>query len=216
MKIKSFIFNKMKENGFVVWDEADGSALLIDPGCVSDEEHEELDSFLRDNSLKPIAVLATHPHFDHIAGAERFCHRYGMECYVCEADRILSDRQEELARLYDFQLVENSAPTHYFTSEKQVLHLGRFTVEVLPISGHTPGSVAFYIAEAKAVFVGDTIIKGSLGFQETGFKETLENIRDYLLPLPDEVRMFPGHGDFSTIGEERLGNRFFKRSANLV
>jgi len=87
---------------------------------------------------------------------------------------------------------------------------------VLPIGGHTPGSVAYYLPDAEAVFVGDTIAKGSLGFLETGFRETLESIRDYLFPLPDETRLFPGHGEFSSVGEEKRGNRFFKRSADLL
>lgn len=215
MKIKPFIFNKMKENSFVVWEETDGAALIIDPGAASSGERAELDAFLKDSGLRPQAILVTHPHFDHIAGAASICREYGLECHICEADRSLGDRQDEVARLYDFHYSGEEAPVRYFSQGHQTLRFGSIAVEVLPIGGHTPGSVAFYIAGAKAVFAGDTLVKGSLGFLETGFKDTLENIRDYLLPLPDDTRIFPGHGEFSTIGEEKRENRFFRRSAGL-
>ena len=215
MKVRPFVFNKMNVNSFVVWNEADGASLLIDPGCVTEAEQAELDAFLKDNGLRPLAVLATHPHFDHIAGADRFCRQYGIECHICELDLNLSGMQDEMSHLYDFKFEGNAAPTRYFAPERQELRFGSITVDVLPLSGHTLGSVAYHFAEAKAVFVGDTIVKGTLGLQETGFRQTLQRIHDYLLPLPDDTRVFPGHGDFSTIGEERVGNRFFRRSATL-
>ena len=192
MKIKQFTFNKMRENCFVVWDEADGTAAVVDPGCADAQEQQALAGFLAQAGACPRAVLATHPHFDHVVGAGWLCRTYGLACHVCAPDRPL-----------------------FFEEAPQTLRFGSLEVQVLPLTGHTPGSVAYYFPAAEAVCVGDTVTKGSLGFLETGFGQTLERSRDYLLPLPDGTLLCPGHGACSTIGAERDANRFFRRSQAL-
>jgi glyoxylase-like metal-dependent hydrolase (beta-lactamase superfamily II) len=206
----------MKENCFVVWDEADGTAVLIDPGCGTQPELDELEAFLDGNGLHPAAILVTHLHFDHVAGADALCRRYNIACHACAADRELAMQVEEMARIYGVAFESSKEAFRFFDMGEQQFRFGTITVQVLPIGGHTEGSVAYYFPGAEAVFVGDTVVKGSLGFLETGFRETLEHIRDHLLPLPDGTRMFSGHGEASTIGEEKQENRFFKRSGTLA
>lgn len=214
-RVKPFVFNKMKENGFVVWDEAGKTAVLVDPGCASQQELDVLETFLDQNALRPTAILVTHPHFDHVAGADRLCRNYGVDCFVCATDRALLGQREEWAKLYHFTFDGQEGTFHFFPAEEKALRFGDIAVQVLPLGGHTAGSTAYYFPDAEAVFVGDTVVKGSLGFLETGFQETLERIRDCLLPLPDDTRVYFGHGAASTIGEEKRENRFFKRSAAL-
>lgn len=208
--LRSFVFNKMVENAYLVRDPSDGTAVLVDPGCASDSEFAELEGVIADEGLHPAAILVTHPHFDHLAGASELCRRYGIECHACVLDRQLASRESELRKLYQFKEVA-AAPYRFFEAGRQSLQFGQINVEVLPLGGHTPGSVAYYFPDAKAVFVGDTLRKGTLGFLEMGYGETLERIRDCLLPLPDETLLLPGHGEASTIGEEKRSNRFFIR-----
>ena len=215
MKIKQFTFNKMRENCFVVWDEADGTAAVVDPGCADAQEQQALAGFLAQAGACLRAVLATHPHFDHVVGAGWLCRTYGLACHVCAPDRPLTAKLGELAKLYDFPLEAMDIPFLFFEEAPQTLRFGSLEVQVLPLTGHTPGSVAYYFPAAEAVCVGDTVTKGSLGFLETGFGQTLERIRDYLLPLPDGTLLCPGHGACSTIGAEREENRFFRRSQAL-
>lgn len=215
-RVQGFVFNKMKENCFVVWDEADGTAVLVDPGCDTQQELDELEAFLDGNGLHPAGILVTHLHFDHVAGADTLCRRYNIACHACAADRELAAQQVEQARIYGVAAEVREETFRFFDRGAQQLRFGSVTVQVLPIGGHTEGSVAYYFPGAEAVFVGDTVVKGSLGFLETGFRETLEHIRDHLLPLPDGTRMFSGHGEASTIGEEKQENRFFKRSGTLA
>ena len=174
LQLRAYVFNKMAENACLVWDDADGTALLVDPGCASEAELAQLEADLE--GLRPAAILVTHPHFDHLAGGDA-----------------------------------PDVPFRFFPQGPQSLQFGGITVQVLPLGGHTAGSVAYYFPDAGAVCVGDTVTKGSLGFLEMGYRETLDSIRDYLLPLPDDTLMLAGHGEASTIGEERRGNRFFIR-----
>ena len=214
LQLRSYVFNKMAENAWLVWDPSDGTAVLVDPGCASPSEFAELEDAVAREGLRPAAVLVTHPHFDHTAGAAGLCRRYGIECFASVLDRDLADRQMELRKLYQFEEAIPVAPFRFFDPGVQTLQFGNIAVEVLPLGGHTAGSVAYYFPDAGAVFVGDTVTKGSLGFLETGYGETLDRIRDYLLPLPDDTLLLPGHGEASTIGEEKRSNRFFIRCAS--
>ena len=213
LQLRSYVFNKVEENTGLVWDGADGTALLVDPGCASGEELSLLEGDIERAGLHPAAILVTHPHFDHIAGAAELCRRYGIECHVSVLDQDLAARQPELRKLYHMETDDAPVPFRYFEAGARTFRFGSIRVEVLPLGGHTAGSVAYYFPDAGAVFVGDTLRKGTLGFLEMGYRETLERIRDYLLPLPDDTLMLPGHGESSTIGEEKRSNRFFIRCA---
>lgn len=214
LRLRSYVFNKMAENAGLVWDPSDGTAVLVDPGCASDAELAVLEEEIVRERLHPAAVLITHPHFDHAVGAAALCRCYGIECYASVLDRDLADRQTEFRKLYRVDREIPAAPFRFFAAGAQTLQFGRIVVQVLPIGGHTAGSVAYYLPDAEAVFVGDTVTKGSLGFLESGYDETLDRIRDYLLPLPDSTLLLPGHGEASTIGEEKRRNRFFIRCAS--
>ena len=216
LRLRSYVFNKMAENAYLVWDPSDGSAVLVDPGCVFDAERAELEAEIAREGLRPLAVLVTHPHIDHTAGAAELCRRYGIECHASVLDRALADRRSEFRKLYQFGENIPDAPFRFFNAGAQTLQFGRIEVRVLPLGGHTAGSVAYYLPEAAAVFVGDTVTKGSLGFLETGYGQTLDRIRDFLLPLPDGTLLLPGHGEASTIGEEKRSNRFFIRCASRI
>ena len=215
MKVKIFVFNKMLTNCCIVWDEAARTAVVVDPGSAAADERAELESFLSGEGLRPLAVLLTHLHIDHMAGAEALCKRFGIECLVSGRDSGLSGRQEEIANLYHLEINGPLPAVHYFDAGTRSLQFEGIRVEVLPLGGHTAGSVAYYFPEAGVVCVGDTIVRGSLGFLESGFGPVLETIRDYLLPLPDGTLMLPGHGETSTIGEEKRSNRFFIRCSRL-
>lgn len=214
LQLRLYVFNKMAENAWLVWDPSDGTAVLVDPGCASPSEFAELEEAVESAGLRPAAILVTHPHIDHIAGAASLCRRYGIECHASILDQGLAARWTEVRKLYQMDVDTAEAPFHFFDAGVQTLQFGNIAVEVLPLGGHTAGSVAYYFPDAGAVFVGDTVRKGSLGFLEMGYGQTLDSIRDYLLPLPDDTLLLPGHGEASTIGEEKRSNRFFIRCAS--
>lgn len=213
MQIETFVSGKMQENGYVLWNDA-GEAVLIDPGFTTEQEFNGLAAFIDGRGLKPLAILVTHPHFDHIAGVDAVSNRYGIECWINGEDEALLEKNDFFSNMYGSHL-ETKVNFKKFSPDVKVLDFGKISLQVLPISGHTAGSVAFYSPEAKALFAGDTLTKGSLGFLETGYGVVLECIKEMILCLPDDTVIHYGHGVASSIGEEKKNNRFFKRSAAL-
>lgn len=211
IRVATFRFNRLEENSYLAWDTEDGTALIVDPGCETPSELADMEAFIAQEGLRPAAILLTHLHLDHLSGCPPLMARYGMEAYVSEGDREQEENITKIARINHFTLETSPGPFHYFGMGVQDLQFGPIAVRVLPIGGHTRGSVAYYLPAAPAVFTGDTLVKGTLGFLESGYRELFDALRDYILPLPDETRMFPGHGEESSIGEEKRSNRFFKR-----
>ena len=211
MKVTTFTFGNMKENCHVLWN-GDGEAVIFDPGMTDKEENGRLFSFLSENALTPVAALVTHPHFDHICGADQLFQRYGIRCQVNITDRPVLESTEDCSSLFGKRR-KTSNSISFFSPGHEAIIPGRIRIRIIPISGHTEGSLAYSCGNE--LFVGDTLTKGSLGFLETGYSLVLERIRDFLLPLPDETVIHYGHGEDSTIGEEKLRNRFFLRSAAL-
>lgn len=211
MKVGSFVFGNMKENCHVLYNEY-GEAVIFDPGMTDEEENGRLFSFISRNGLTPLASLVTHPHFDHICGAAGLCGKYGIECFVNLEDKPVLDGIEDSSALYGVRQKAYDG-LKMFTPGPDGITLGHFKIDVIPVSGHTEGSLAFSCPGF--LIAGDTLVKGSLGFLETGYSLVLERIRDYLLPLSDDTIILYGHGESSTIREEKARNRFFLRSAKL-
>lgn len=214
MQTESFVFGTMQENCTIIWNEA-GEAVIFDPGCTNDAEFERLCAFIDDKGLRLLGILITHPHFDHISGADILRRHYSTECWVNATDRVLLESGKELAYLYGFK-EDGLREVHFFEADGKPLHFGGIRINVIPISGHTEGSLAYYVPEAGLLIAGDTLRKGSVGFVETGYSIVLERIRDYVANLPADTRIVFGHGSDSTIGEETQNNKFFKRSLAIT
>lgn len=200
----------MQENCCIIWNEA-GEAVIFDPGCTNEDEFNELCMLIDSKGLKPLGILISHPHFDHISGADALEKRYNIACWVNNADKAILESNKDLAYLYEFR-GKTTCEVNLFEPDGTPLHFGDICIRVIPISGHTEGSLAYYVPEAGLLVAGDTLRKGSVGFVETGYSVVLERIRDGIVGLPADTRIIFGHGEDSTIGEEMQKNKFFKRS----
>jgi len=207
--IHTFVFNSKKENCYLLWNRV-GECLLIDPGCAASAEQETLVGFLSQNDLRPQAILLTHGHFDHIAGVPFLRQKYACECWMHPADEKELRLSRSLAPMYGFDTVEEFNVDHYYDDGVQ-LSFGGIRQRVIHIPGHTDGSVCLYVPDGPYLFVGDVLVKGSLGFVNNGYGEVLAHLEKKIYPLPDETLLFYGHGVPSTLGEEKRTNPFFHR-----
>lgn len=208
--IESFTFSPFQENTYVLYNEAK-ECIIVDPGCYDLAEQKMLESFISKNGLKPIALLNTHCHLDHVFGNKFVSERYGLTPYIHPKDQPVLDAVKRVVEMYGLNYDESPAPQYF---EGNQFSAGQFTFDVLFVPGHSPGHVAFYNAENKLLISGDTLFKNSIGRTDLpgGDSDTLfESIRTQLFSLPDDTKVYPGHMDATEIGVEKKTNPFFRR-----
>lgn len=213
LKIKQFVFNPFGESTYIVSDEATGEAIVVDPGMITDDECERLDSYIADNKLTVTGVVNTHLHLDHCFGANYVRDRYGVPVKAHAADAPLGASLALQARRFgivtDDQSVEIDAPL----ADGDTISLGDDRLEVLHTPGHSPGGICLYSPTGRFVIAGDTLFRGSVGrtdLEGGDFAQLGDSVRSKLLTLPDDTLVLPGHGPATTIGDEKRSNPFIR------
>lgn len=212
MKIQQFTFNFFAENTYVLYDDTN-ECVVVDPGCYFDEEKKALKSFIYDNGLKPVKLLNTHCHIDHIFGNAFVANTYGVELY-CHANELewLQQAPYYGKAMYNVSVDESPEPA-VLLNEGDVVTFGNTRLEVFFTPGHSVGSVIFYNREEGAAIVGDVIFNRSIGRTDLpgGNYNRLEtSIKTKIYTLPDNTVLYPGHMDATTVGEEKKENPFVR------
>ncbi len=210
VKIKKFVFNPFNENTFIVWDDHSKECAVIDPGCSDEVEENELSEFIRNNDLIPKYLINTHCHLDHIWGCRFVKKKYNPVYLIPEDDLMLLKNAGSQADMYNVQFNEPPSPDD-FLSEKLKLSLGESDVKLLFTPGHTPGEFCLYFPNENFCIVGDVLFKDSIGRTDLwggDYNTLIDSINSKLLSLDDDVVIYPGHGDESTIGREKAKNPF--------
>lgn len=212
MEIKTFIFNPIQVNCYLLWDETK-EAVLIDCGALFPREHDELVEFVESNGLTIKHYLNTHLHFDHIFGTPFIQEHFGLGYEANDADipwaETIGERVARFGLRYDDKI---PAPTKILRDGDEVL-FGNSTIKVIAVPGHSPGSLAFYVAEAKALFTGDALFRQCIGrtdFADSDYETLIGCIKEKLFTLPDDTIVFPGHSESSTIGYEKKYNMYVR------
>lgn len=213
MKISRFTINMFGVNCYVVWDEKSRQAVVIDPGMFYPREHEVFDNFLKKNDLTLTQIVNTHLHLDHIFGVNALKDKYGVKAAGGAADAPLGATIGEMAARFglkgDFKPVELDVTL----KPGDRIPVGDEFLEVISVPGHSKGSIALYAPESGVVFTGDALFKGSIGRTDLpggDFGELVGSIKQNLLTLPDETVILPGHGEETTVGEEKRHNQFLR------
>ena len=212
MHVHKFTFNAFQENTYIVTDAAK-NCVIIDPGCYDSHERRELFEFIERNALKPLALLNTHGHIDHVMGNAAVIEKYAIPYYLHQEDLVTMRAVASYSHLYGFEgYVPSPEPTH-FLEEGQELIFGaiRFTVVFGP--GHAPGHVAFYAKDEKFIINGDILFRGSFGRTDLpgGDFDTLRNtLLNVMFQLPEETLVYAGHGPETTIGFEKKHNAIYQ------
>ena len=210
MKIARLIFNPLQENTYVVWDES-LEAVVIDAGNMSERENATLEQFLSERGLKPIYALNTHGHFDHLMGVEFLRQRYGAKFAVSSKDKFLVENATQSAELFGVRAGDMPEKIDVDLEGMQSISFGQSELQIISTPGHTPGHVAFYEPEAKLLFTGDTLFRESIGRTDLpggDYSWIMKSILDKIMPLGDEVKVYPGHGETTDIGHESMYNPF--------
>lgn len=210
MKVKGFTFNPFLENTYIIWDETSRECAIIDPGMSDPKEEEELKSFVKNNSLNVEYLINTHCHVDHILGVAFVKEEYNPVYLIPEKDLLLFENAETQGQMFGVAVNKLPKPDK-FLSENENIIFGNESISNLFTPGHSPGEFSLYAEESNFCITGDVLFKESIGRTDLlgGDYETLINsIRSKLFTLPDEVVIYPGHGDDSTIGYEKLHNPF--------
>jgi len=210
MTIKTFTFNPIQENTYLVYDETN-EAVVIDAGCVSEIEKRAIKNYIEDNQLILKRVLNTHLHFDHQFGNKFLFETYGLLPEAGKEDEYLLDNVIAHVRSFGLDINEEAQPLGGYLTDNQVIKFGNTTFSCYQVPGHSPGSMAFYSEKDGVVFAGDVLFRGSIGRTDLpggDYGTLIQSITNKLLPLPDSTVVYSGHGPSTTIGFERKNNPF--------
>jgi len=204
-----FQFNSFQVNTFVIWNERK-ECIIIDPGCLSEKECKILTRFIDDNQLKPVRLLNTHYHIDHILGNKFVKNHYQLPVEAHQAGRAFWENASVWAANFGVNKDELVAPDTYLQDGDEI-KFGNSSIKVLYTPGHADGSICFYNKNENYVIVGDVLFHTSIGRTDlpTGNYDLLkQSIFDKLFTLPNETVVYPGHGPKTTIGFEKMNNPF--------
>lgn len=205
IQVKQIITGLIQENCYIIYKDQD--AIIVDPGDETSKIKNEIEAL----GVRPIAILLTHTHFDHIGSLEDIRIDYDIPVYVSPHEQEwLGDPNLNASANKPFPIIAN--PAEYQFEPEQTLTVGPFTFDVVATPGHSPGGVSFIFHPNQFVITGDALFRGSVGRTDLIGSEPeklIPGIEKALFTLPDEYVVYPGHGMDSTIGHEKYTNPFF-------
>ncbi|MHA2611472.1 MAG: MBL fold metallo-hydrolase [bacterium JZ-2024 1] len=204
MRIHCLVVGVYQANCYIAEDEHTREAWLIDPG----DEAEVIQQFLEKKEIIPKAILLTHGHIDHIGACAHFQKVYGIPLLMHEGDRFFVENATIIGGLMMTKRIQPPQISGFF-QDGQEITLGAMKCKVLHTPGHSPGSVCFLTDEV--LFSGDTLFSGSVGRTDLpggDWNSLLSSIRTRIFTLPDHLRVLPGHGEATTILNEKRFNPF--------
>jgi len=210
MKIQKFTFNSFFENTYVIWDEQTLVAGVIDPGMTEKYEEEEIKSFISSKSLKIEYLINTHCHIDHLLGVRFIKDEYKPIYFVPEKDMPLFNNAPIQAGIFEIDLKELPAYDKYL-NEKDTITFGNDFISCIYTPGHSPGEFCLYSESSKFCITGDVLFRENIGRTDLyggSYNVLIDSIKTKLFTLPDDVIIYPGHGEESTIGYEKQNNPF--------
>ena len=214
MEIKRLIFNPFRENTYLVWDDT-LEAIIIDAGNMSGAENEHLRTVVEELGLKVVMAVNTHGHFDHTQGVMYVTKHFGAK-FACSGEDKFLMASDSSATMYGLKC--NPVPEiDIDLSKVESISFGNTTLRIIKTPGHTPGHVSLYNEAAKVLFTGDTLFRESIGRTDLpggDYSWIMKSILEEIIPLGDDVKIYPGHEESSTIGHETLYNPFVTEVLN--
>ena len=210
-EIKTFEFNSFQENTYIVFDDSK-QCIIIDAGCYTEREKNTFADFIEKNELKPIRLISTHCHIDHILGNTFVSEKYGIGIEIHEDGVEFLRASIGYASVFGIEAEKIQKPSG-FIKQGDIISFGNTILRVVDTPGHAAGSVCLINDSEKYLFSGDVLFRGSIGRTDlpTGDYDLLiESIQEKLMTLDDNYKVYCGHGPVTTIGFERKYNSFLQ------
>lgn len=205
IKIGRMVLGSCQTNCYFIYREEEKRAIVVDPA----DQGARIYKALTDNGIAVEAILLTHGHFDHIWGSKELREAAGVKIYALDAEQALCE--DASSNVSDMAGRPYTVTPDEYLQDGQELTLAGMAFQVIATPGHTAGSCCFYFPEAGFVVSGDTLFAESVGrtdFPTGSMSSIVRSIKEKLYTLPDETKVYPGHGDSTTVAHEKQYNPF--------
>lgn len=206
LSVKSFVFNPIQVNTYVVYNE-NKECVVIDAGNMERFEDEQIINYIDKNGLKPLMLLNTHSHIDHVMGNKTLADKYGIQLAASPVEKPFYDKVWAYASAFGLDFTQDRclAPS-IDLADGEIIKLGDDELKVLYTPGHAPGHVCYYDENGGVVFTGDTLFYRGIGRCDLpggNYYEIEKSLREILYKLPDNTVVYCGHGPTTSIGDEK-------------
>lgn len=208
--IQAFSNNPYQENTYLLYDDS-GECAIIDPGMYTATEQNAVVSFIAEHQLKPVLLLNTHCHIDHVLGNKFVFDQYGLKPQFHEGEMVILEAMPAWAQQSGIRYELSPLPDIYLP-ESGTVTFGNTKLELIFAPGHSPAHLCFYSQADQIVIGGDVLFRGSIGRTDLpggNHAQLINKIQQKLFVLPDDCTIYPGHGPETTIGFEKATNPFF-------
>ncbi len=209
IELKQFTFNPYQENTYVLFDESK-EGVIIDPGMYHGAEQNQLVDFIRAQGIVPVSLLNTHCHIDHVLGNKFVFDQWGLKPQFHKGELPIMEAIPSYAPQMGMHYDLSPMPDEFLEEEGKV-SFGNSELQLIFAPGHSPAHLCFYAEKENFLIGGDVLFYRSVGRTDLpggNHQQLLQSIREKLFVLPDDCRVYPGHGRYTTIGEEQINNPF--------
>jgi glyoxylase-like metal-dependent hydrolase (beta-lactamase superfamily II) len=209
--VYTLTFNPFSENTYIVTDDTK-DCIIFDPGCYDPEEKAELKAFIADNGLRPVRLINTHCHLDHVFGNKFVADTWNLSLEIHRGELGVLENYPSVCQKYGVPNFDRSPMPNRFIEADDTIEFGHSALKVLFTPGHSPASLSFYNEKENYVIAGDVLFLESIGRTDLpggNHATLLESIQTQMFTLPGETIVYPGHGNPTTIRHEKEYNPFF-------
>ena len=204
LELQQMVLGPVYTNCYFLKNKETGEALIVDPA----DSPKRIFQKVEDMGAKPVGILLTHGHFDHVTAMEELRRDLGVPVYACEQEQaVLADPDKNLS--VQFQGGGLHLKADMLLKDGETFEAAGYTFQMLHTPGHTEGSCCYYVKSEKVLFSGDTLFEGSYGridFPTGSGRQMIHSVADILLNLPDDTNVYPGHMGYTTIADEKQYN----------
>lgn len=205
LKVETNVLGPVMTNCYFAINEETKETLIIDPAANADLIAEKLNR----ETLQPVAILLTHGHFDHILAATDIANGFQIPIYASKEEKELLETPS-LNLSTSIRKNISVSPTNYL-NDKDTIKLAGMEIIIIQTPGHTSGGICYLFKDSKVLFSGDTLFEGTVGRADlptSNFHDLMDSLNRKLMTLSDDITVFPGHGESTTIGHERHTNPY--------